>query len=144
MPAQHDTVTLAPEARPSRRALVSTGKAAADRLTRARMLLPADQRPQGPAWSDAHSQQALNVGHKTGDRPRETWGEVGRAAALQRQTRARPSNQKFDGSQEAHLIAVACSNPPAGHKRWTLQLWADQMMALPHVASIAQETIRRH
>jgi Homeodomain-like domain len=107
-------------------------------------LLQADQSPHGPAWSDAHIHQALSVGRKTVERTRETFVEAGLEAALQRKKRARPGNQKFAGSTEAHLIAVACSHPPAGHKRWTLQLLADKMMELPHVAAISQETLRQH
>ena len=120
MPAKHYKVTLTSAEREDLLALVSTGKAAAYRLTRARILLQADQGPQGPAWSDAHIHQALHVGRKTVERTRESFVEVGLEAALQRKKRAGPGNHKFDGSKEAHLIAVACSNPPAGHKRWTL------------------------
>jgi hypothetical protein len=78
------------------------------------------------------------------ERPRQTFVEVGLEAALQRKKRVRPGNQKFDGSKEAHLIAVACSTPPAGQKRWTLHLLADQMIALHHFDSISPETIRQH
>lgn len=144
MPAKHYKVTLTPEERQDLLALVSTGKAAAYRLTRARILLQADQSPHGPAWSDTHIHQALNVGRKTVERTRETFVEVGLEAALHRTKRARPGNQTFDGSKEAHLIAVACSNPPAGHKRWTLQLLADKMLELHHFESISHETIRQH
>lgn len=144
MPAKHYKVTLTPEERQDLLALVSTGKAAAYRLTRARILLQADQSPHGPAWSDAHIHQALNVGCKTVERTREAFVEVGLEAALQRKKRTRPGNQKFDGSKEAHLIAVACSNPPAGHTRWTLQLLADKMIELHHFESISHETIRQH
>jgi Homeodomain-like domain len=144
MPAKHYKVTLTPEERQDLLALVSTGKAAAYRLTRARILLQADQSPHGPAWSDGHIHQALHVGRKRVERTRQTFVEVGLEAALQRKTRARPGNQKFDGSKEAHLIAVACSNPPAGHTRWTLQLLADKMIELHHFESISHETIRQH
>jgi hypothetical protein len=120
MPATHDQVTVAPAERPDLLALVSTGKAAAYRLTRARILWQAAQGSQGPAWADAHIHQALHVGRKTVERTRETFVAVGLEAALQRTKRARPGNQKFDGRNDAPLIAVACSTPPAGHKRWTL------------------------
>jgi Homeodomain-like domain len=86
----------------------------------------------------------LNVGRKTVERTRETFVEVGLEAALQRKKRARPGNQKCDGSTEAHLIAAACSNPPAGHTRWTLPLLADKMMELHHFESMSHETIRQH
>jgi hypothetical protein len=119
MPATHDPVTFTPEERQPLRALVSTGKTAAYRLTRARILLHAKPSPHGPAWSDAPIHQALHVGRQTVERTRETCVAIGLAAALQRNKRARPGPQKFDGRNEAHLIAVACSKPPAGPTRWT-------------------------
>ena len=144
MPAKYYKVTLTPAERQHLLTLVSTGKAAAYRLTRARILLQADQGPQGPAWSDTHIHQALHVGRKPVERTRQTFVEVGLEAALQRKKRARPGHQKFDGSTEAHLIAMACSTPPAGRKRWTLHLLADKMVELHHFASISPETIRQH
>ena len=142
MPATHYKVTLTPEEREDLLALVSTGKAAAYRLTRARILLQADQGSQGPAWSDAHSHQAVHVGRKTVERTRETFVAVGLEAALQRKKRVRPGHQKFDGSKEAPLIAVACCPPPTGHTRWTVQLLADKMIEWQHFESISPETIR--
>jgi hypothetical protein len=51
---------------------------------------------------------------------------------------------QFDGEKEAHLLAIACSHPPEGQKRWTLHLLADKMVELQHFASISHETIRQH
>src|SRR5262245_26453721 len=135
MPAKHYKVLLTHEERQDLLALVSTGKSAAYKLTRARILLQADQSPHGPAWSDDHIHQVFHVGHKTGERTRQAFVEVGLGVALRRKECARPSNQKFDGSTEVHLIAVACSNPPEGRNRWTLHLLADKMVELHHVAS---------
>jgi hypothetical protein len=143
MPANHYKVPLTPAERQPLLAVVSTGNAAAYRRTRARLLLPAEQSPHGPAWSDAHIHQALHVGGKTVERTRQTWVDVGLAAALQRNNRARPGNPKFDGSKAAHRIAVACSTPPAGQKRGTLHLLADKMMELHHFESISLATIRQ-
>jgi hypothetical protein len=49
----------------------------------------------------------------------------------------------LDGEQEAHLIALACGSPPAGRRRWTLRLLADEMVELGHIDTISHETIRR-
>jgi Homeodomain-like domain len=144
MPAKHDKVLLTHEERQDLLVLVSTGKAAACKLTRARILLQADQSPHGPAWSDEHIHQALHVGRKPVERTRQAFVEVGRGAALKRKERARPGHQKFAGSKEAHLLAGACSHPPEGRTRWTLHLLADKMVALHHFASISPETIRQH
>jgi hypothetical protein len=80
----------------------------------------------------------------TVERTRQAFVEHGMDAALNRKKRATPGNQKFDGEKEAHLIAVACSTPPKGQKRWTLQLLADKMVELEHFESITSETIRQH
>jgi hypothetical protein len=144
MPAKRYKVTLIDEERHKLLAVISKGKAAAHKLTRARILLQADQGPQGPAWSDEQMQQALHVGRMTVERTRKAFVEQGIEAALSRKQRSIPGNQKFDGAKEAHLIAVACSTPPKGQKRWTLQLLADKMIELEHFASISSETIRQH
>lgn len=144
MPAKYYKVILTQDERQALLTMVSTGKAAAYRLTRARILLQADQSPDGPAWSDEGIHQGLHVGRKTVERTRQAFVEVSLEAALGRKKRVRPGNQKVDGSTEAHLLAVACSKPPAGHKRWTLHLLADKMVALHHFASISHETIRQH
>ncbi len=144
MPAKRYKVTLADEERQDLLALISKGKTAAHKLTRARILLQADQGPQGPACSDQQIQQALHVGRMTVERTRQTFVEHGIDAALNRKKRSTPGNQKFDGEKEAHLIAVACSAAPKGQKRWTLQLLADKIVELEHFASITSETIRQH
>jgi glucose/arabinose dehydrogenase len=119
MPAKRDKVTVIDEERHALFAVISKGKAAAHKLTQARMLLQADQGPQGPAWSDEQMQQALHVGCMTVERTRKAFVEQGIEAALSRQQRSIPGHQKFDGAQEAHFIAVACSTPPKGQQRWT-------------------------
>jgi hypothetical protein len=144
MPAKRYKVTLTDDERQDLLSLISKGKSAAHTLTRARILLQADQSPQGPAWSDERIQQALHVGRMTVERTPQAFGEVGLEAGLQRKKRSQPGNQKFDGSKEAHLIAVACSEPPPGQQRWTLHLLADKMVELEHFDAISYETIRQH
>lgn len=84
------------------------------------------------------------MGRLTVERTRRAFVEEGMEAALSRKKSLRPSNQKFDGEKEAHLIAVACSKPPEGPKRWTVHLLADKMVELHHVDSISHEAIRQH
>lgn len=144
MPAKRYKVTLTPDERRALFALMSTGKAAAYKLTRARMLLHADQGPEGPAWSDQRIAEALQVSAKTVERTRQTCVEAGLEAALRRKTRSRAGNVKFDGETEAHLIALACSQPPEGRVRWTLHLLADKLVEMTHFDRISHETIRQH
>ena len=119
MPAKRSKVTCIAEERHDLLAVISKGKAAAHKLTRARIRLQADQGPQGPAWSDEQMQQALHVGRLTVERTRKACVAQGIEAALSRKQRAIPGKQKFAGAKEAHLLAVAGSTPPQGPKRWT-------------------------
>ena len=144
MPAKHYKVNLLPEERDELQRLVSTGKAAAYKRTRAQLLLKADQGPQGPAWTDQQICEALDVGRVTVERTRKALVLEGLPAALQRKAREHPPvPRKLDGSGEAQLVVLACSAPPEGHSQWTLQLYADKLVALQVIESISRDTVRR-
>jgi transposase len=137
-------VTLTPEERQWLAALLSAGKRSALTLTRARILLKADQADGGPAWEDAEIAQALDCGLRTVERVRQRFVERGPEQALGRKHQDRPSRErKFDGAAEARLIALACSAPPAGRARWTLKLLADKLVELEVFESVSDETVRR-
>jgi hypothetical protein len=144
MPAKRYKVTLLPEERDTLQRSVARGKAAAYTRRRAQILLKADQSPQGPAWTDQHICDAFDVGRLTVERTRKACVLNGLEAALHRKQRAHaPVSRKLDGAGEAHLIALACSEPPAGHTKWTMQLYADKLVELQVVDSISDETVRR-
>jgi len=137
-------VTLTDEERQQLQALIAVGKAAARRLTHARILLKADASPGGPAWIDQHIVEALEVGAATVARVRQRFVEEGLEAALGRKKPDRPSRQrKLDGRAEARLIALACSAPPEGRAGWTMQLLADRLVQLDVVGAVSDETVRR-
>lgn len=137
-------VTLTAEERSSLQELIATGKAAAKKLTHARILLKADAAPGGPAWTDARIAEALEVNPRTVERLRQRFVEQGLDAALARKKQDRPSRPRtLDGKAEARLIAVACSQPPQGRVRWTLRLLADKLVELAVVDTVSTETIRR-
>ena len=137
-------VTLTPEERQWLTALLSAGKRSALTLTRARILLKADQADGGPAWEDAEIAQALDCGLRTVERVRQRFVERGLEQALGRKPQDRPSRErKFDGAAEARLIALACSQPPKGRARWTLKLLADRLVELEVFESVSDETVRR-
>jgi len=137
-------VTLTPEERQWLTALLSAGKRSALTLTRARILLKADQADGGPAWEDAEIAQALDCGLRTVERVRQRFVERGLEQALGRKPQDRPSRErKFDGAAEARLIALACSQPPKGRARWTLKLLADKLAELEVFDSVSDETVRR-
>ena len=135
-------VRLPPEERLLLSDLISAGRAAARTQTHARILLKADAGPDGPAWVDTAIAEALETSVRTVERVRERWVCDGLEAALYPQRSAVPRPRKLDGEQEAHLVTVACSPPPAGHARWTLRLLANRLVELQIVEAIAPETVR--
>jgi transposase len=137
-------VTLTAEERNFLQELLAAGKAAAKKLTHARILLKADAAPAGPAWTDARIAEALEVHVTTVEHLRERFVEQGLDAALGRKKQDRPSRERtIDGKAEARLIALACSEPPQGRARWTLRLLADKLVELEIVDTVCTETVRR-
>jgi transposase len=123
--------------------LISLGKGPARQLTHARILLKANQGPQGPGWSDQQISEALEVSLPTIARVRERYVLEGVEGALKQHPHSNPRPRKMDGEQEAHLIALSCSQPPAGHKRWTMRLLASHMVELDYVDAVSHETVRQ-
>lgn len=136
-------VTLMEEERQALRALISRGKAAARKLTHARILLKADQALGGPGLGDAAIAREVQAGRATIERVRKEFVEDGLPAALERRKPRRQYLRKLDGDAEAHLIAIACGPAPAGRSRWTLRLLADRMVALEQVDELSHETVRQ-
>jgi hypothetical protein len=125
------------------RTLIGRGETPTRMLTRARALLKANQGEGGPSWSDAAIAGALEVHPTTVARIRRQFVEQGLEAALERKRPDRVYARKLDGTGEAHVIALACSDPPAGRERWTLRLLADALVRLDVVEGISYETVRR-
>jgi transposase len=122
--------------------LISTGKRAASVLARARILLKADAGERGPGLSDAAVARAVESSESTVHRVRQAFVEQGWDAALFRKKPSDRQYRKLDGAQEARLVALACSQPPAGRARWTLKLLADRLVRLEVVDSISPECVR--
>lgn len=125
--------------------LVNIGKAAAYRRRHARILLKADESEGGPAWSDNEIAEAFDVHRTTVERLRKRLVEHGLAATLERRKRHRERSRVLDDAGEARLVALACSEPPAGCARWTLNLLAEKLVELQVVregdaARVANET----
>ena len=144
MPAKRYPVRLDSEQRASLITLTTSGTASARKLTHARILLKADAGEFGPAFLDKAIKAALDVSLSTIQRVRKTFVLEGlEAALLPRKPSQVPRPRKFDGEKEAHLIALACSDPPEGHACWTLRLLAEKMVELEHFSSISHESIRQ-
>ncbi|MBS1250093.1 MAG: hypothetical protein MAG431_01682 [Chloroflexi bacterium] len=120
--------------------LVSSGTEKARKLTRARILLKADE-----GWIDKDISEALNVGRATVERIRKKYFEGDLAKAINRKPSSRQYERKIDGKVEAHLIALSCGEPPKGYADWSLRLLADRLVKLEQVdiESISHETVRQ-
>jgi transposase len=137
-------IALAADERQQLLALIAAGKAAAQKLAHARILLKADAADGGPAWADGPIAEALDVSVATVERVRQRFVEEGLEAALGRKKQDRPSRErKLDGAAEARLVALACSAPPDGRARWTMRLLADKLVELEVVDAVCDETVRR-
>ncbi len=138
-------VTLTAEERQALHNLIAKGKGAARRLAHARILLKADQGPDGPACNDQTIALAAEVGTATIERVRRRFVEHGLEAALDPYfvEHPRPPARKLDGEQEARLVTLACSTPPQGQARWSLRLLADRLVELEVVDTISYETVRQ-
>lgn len=137
-------VRLFEEEREQLEEMTRKGKAAAYKLTHARILLLSDQSEQGPAIKDEQIACHLGVAERTVARVRERFVKGGLEAAIHRKKQVSPSRRpKIDGEAEARLITLACSTPPAGRGDWTLRLLSDKLVELEIVDRISHETVRQ-
>jgi hypothetical protein len=136
-------VTLTASERAHLQALIGAGIAPARKLIHARILLKADQGPEGPAWVDERIADALDTSQPTVSRVRKQYVQEGLDAALDRREPTRVYERKLDGAQEARVLALACSSPPSGQAHWSLRLLAEKVVELAIVETISYQTVRR-
>jgi transposase len=137
-------VKLCDEERGRLTTLIHAGKHPARLLTKARILLKADASEAGEGWSDSQIAEALDTSIDTVARTRQQLVEEGFEAVLVRKHSPASARLRiFDGAAEAKLIALACSEPPKGRKRWTLQLLEEQVVELKIVDRASDNTIGR-
>lgn len=135
-------VNLTEEEREQLQGLLGKGKAAARKLAHARLLLLADD-SLGDPRPDTEIASVLSLGLRTLSRVRKRFVTEGFAAALDHKPQPpRPDKIKIKGDVEQTLLRIACSDPPQGRCHWTLQLLADELVALGHADEISTETVR--
>ena len=138
MPNKKYIVKLTQEERKKLQEMISSGKHAAKKILRARILLKADA-----SWLDEKIAEAFDVHVRTIERLREQFVEEGFDRFMDGCKPKRQYPRKLDGRQEAQLTTIACSQAPEGQARWTLRLLADRMVRLDYVDSISHETVRQ-
>lgn len=129
-------VTLKDDEKRALLELVKKGKARARRITRARILLLADEEK-----TDEEIEAALKTGVATVGRIRKRFVEGNVEYALNEAPRPK-RGRLLDGKGQALLVATACSTPPDGRASWSMQLLADRLVELKVVESISDETVR--
>lgn len=137
MPGLKYKVELSESERTRLRELVSSGRVSVRKLKRALTLLNADE-----GSGDLEIASTLKISPSTVGRIRTRFVKEGLESALNE--RPRPGrSRKLDVRAEAHLVAIACSDPPEGHTHWTLQLLADKVVQMEFSESVSLETIRQ-
>ncbi len=137
-------VELGTEERARLNGLISKGKAPAKVILKARILLKADQSESGERWLDEQICKALDTNVTMVARVREKLVTEGLDAVLTRKKRETPPIKPiFDGEAQAKLTALACSEPPPGHARWTIRLLADHVVERRIVEAAHFNTVGR-
>jgi len=130
-------VKLTPDERASLESLIGKGKASVRKVKRALVLLAVDDGDKDEVIAGKARVSAGTVA-----RIRQRFAEEGLQAALSE--RPRPGKARLlDGRQEAHLIALACSQAPAGRAKWTLRLLADRLVELDLIEDVSHQTVWR-
>ena len=133
-------VDLTDTERAALREIVSKNKAKRSTIIHAYILLKADRTC---GWTNADIALAYEVSTKKVEQLKKRFVEEGFEAALYRKPVTNVHRRKITGDEEAHLIALYCSQAPEGHERWTLRLLADKMVELAFIDAVSHETIRR-
>lgn len=133
-------VDLTDTERAALREIISKNKAKRNTIINAYILLKADRTC---GWTNADIAAAYEVSTKKVEQLKKRFVEEGFDAALYRKPVTNTHRRKMTGDEEAHLIALYCSQAPAGHERWTLRMLADKMVELDIIDSVSHETIRR-
>jgi hypothetical protein len=148
MPAKKYIVKMSPEEREQLQKASQSNRRSLREKTRARILLLADtgcaacSTPDGASLKDSEIAKRLRCAPLTVSQMRKKAVERGAVAAIEHKDQEKRKARKLDGEQEAKLIAVTCSAPPDGQKRWSLRLLRDRLIELEVVEDIGTETIR--
>lgn len=120
--------------------IASSGNHSARLIRRAQILLKSSA-----GWTDEAIGAAFGVSRQTVHTVRKQAANDGVVACLNRNAGRKVGQvaKALDGVAEAHLVALTCSEPPAGHDRWTLRLLADRMVHLEYVTAVSHETVRQ-
>ena len=142
VPAKKYRIRLASDERSDLEEIRDRGSNKSARFKRALALLMCDEGTDGPALKDSEIATAIGAKVLTIERLRKRCCEVGPLDAIERKTREiGPRKIKITGEVEAHITRLACSDPPEGRARWTLELIAGKLVELEVVESISRPSV---
>jgi hypothetical protein len=133
-------VDLIDTERAALREIISKNKAKRSTIIHASILLKAERTC---GWTNAAMAAAYDVSTKKVEQLKKRLVEAGCAAALSRKPVTNAHRRKITGDEEAHVIALCCSQAPEGHERWTVRMLADKLVEWDIVASVSHETVRQ-
>ena len=138
------TVTLTNDERNILTRISSKGKHKSQKVINALILLGCDEGEfQEKRSTNEEISRVLKIGMRKIDRIKKRFVELGINITLNGLKGSRIYAKKADGDFEAHLVALSCSDPPAGFARWSLRLLADQVVQLQYIDKVSHETIRQ-
>lgn len=142
--AKRYTVTLTHEEREELVKIISKGKHTSQTYRSAYILLNKDEGEfsGGHRVTNEELTKVMQINMRTIDRVKKKFIEEGFEACLSRRKTSRTYERKIDGDVEAHLISIACSEPPEGMAKWSLRLLADKMIELNYIDEISHESVR--
>lgn len=143
MPSKKYRVELTSDQRKYLLERLGRGERPARELTRARVLLKADEGPEGPSWTDGRIAEAFELSEGGVAGIRRRFCDRGLKGTVERKSPDREYETKLDGEAEAELIRLACSEAPEGRSEWSLRLLADRLIELSVVESISHEAVRQ-
>ena len=139
------TVSLTQDEREELNQIISKGKHTSQTYRSAYILLNKDEGiySGGVRVTNEEVSKVLKISMRTIDRVKKRFVEEGFTSCLSRKKSSRVYERKIDGDVEAHLVSIACSEPPEGFSKWSLRLLADKMVELEYVDTISYESVRR-
>ena len=140
MPRQKYTIHLTASDREKLKSIISKGVCPARTITRARILLNIDSSAEN-RYKTAGLAELFGVSQATVNNLKKAYHEKGIDCIYRKKRSTPPVESKVTGEVEAHLIALACHNPPAGYCRWTLRLLSERMVEMNYIDSISHTTV---
>lgn len=136
-------VTLTAEQRAELNSISHSYRHSERERKRARVLLLADEAQEGGAKSDKEVAARVKVSLPMVGTVRQRFVLRGLESTVRRKVQEKRKERLLDGEGEAHLIALVCSAPPDGHKRWGLHLLKDALIEQRIVDTISHEAVRQ-